>query len=169
MRKLLISLAFVTACQGSTGDAPAPKDADDGPKSELVGAYLEIQTTLARDSIDALPKLSAQVITASEGLSGPGIDALVAGAGRTAAGDIATARAGFKKMSYGLLAHINATPALKAGHEVIFCPMAFNNEGAHWIQKQGDIINPYHGKMMLHCGDRVSWEDAAKDERAALK
>ena len=72
-------------------------------------------------------------------------------------------------MSYGLLAHINATPALKDGREVIFCPMAFNNDGAHWIQKQGDIINPYHGKMMLHCGDRVSWADAAKDERATLK
>ena len=94
MRKLLISLAFVTACQGSNGDTSASKGAKEGSKPDLIGAYLEIQTTLARDSIDALPELSAQVITAAEGLSGPGIDALVAGAGRTAAGDIAPARAG---------------------------------------------------------------------------
>ncbi|MCA9713478.1 MAG: DUF3347 domain-containing protein [Myxococcales bacterium] len=166
MRKLLISLVFLAACQGSS-DTSKTETASEKP--DLVGAYLEIQTTLARDSVDGLPTLSAQVITAADGLSGPGVDAIVAGAGRTAAADIATARAGFKKMSYGLLAHINSTPALKDGNEVVFCPMAFNNDGAHWIQKQGEVTNPYHGKMMLHCGDRVSWEDAAKDPRAALE
>ena len=47
-----------------------------------------------------------------------------------------------------------------AGYEVVFCPMAFNNKGAYWVQKTGEIINPYHGMMMLHCGDKVAWDKA---------
>lgn len=163
---LWISLG--TACSADAGSgktqeaAPAPGPA--GPEAVL-GGYLKIQTTLADDKLDELDKLSAGVITAAAGLEGkPGVDTLVTGAGRAAAQDIATARAGFQKMSHGLIEYAASYPDLKKGHEVIFCPMAFNNKGAHWVQKSGDIINPYHGKMMLHCGDRVGWDDA----RAAI-
>ena len=38
--------------------------------------------------------------------------------------------------------------------------MAFNNKGAYWVQRAGDITNPYHGMMMLHCGDKVAWDKA---------
>jgi hypothetical protein len=38
--------------------------------------------------------------------------------------------------------------------------MAFNNKGAFWVQKEGEIVNPYHGMMMLHCGDKVTWDKA---------
>ena len=27
-------------------------------------------------------------------------------------------------------------------------------------QKTGEIVNPYHGMMMLHCGDKVTWDKA---------
>ncbi|MDD3694892.1 MAG: efflux RND transporter periplasmic adaptor subunit [Lentisphaeria bacterium] len=33
------------------------------------------------------------------------------------------------------------------------CPMAFDNVGAAWIQKDEKIANPYFGHMMLRCGD----------------
>jgi Cu(I)/Ag(I) efflux system membrane fusion protein len=32
------------------------------------------------------------------------------------------------------------------------CPMAFNNGGADWLQKDEDIRNPYYGASMLKCG-----------------
>lgn len=32
------------------------------------------------------------------------------------------------------------------------CPMAFDNEGADWLSKEKDILNPYFGDMMLRCG-----------------
>ena len=48
----------------------------------------------------------------------------------------------------------------RSGYEVVFCPMAFNNKGAYWVQKTGEIVNPYHGMMMLHCGDKVTWDKA---------
>jgi Cu(I)/Ag(I) efflux system membrane fusion protein len=33
-----------------------------------------------------------------------------------------------------------------------YCPMAFNNKGAMWLQKNKILINPYFGNAMLHCG-----------------
>jgi hypothetical protein len=34
-----------------------------------------------------------------------------------------------------------------------FCPMAFNNTGAHWLSAEMEIFNPYFGDKMLHCGE----------------
>jgi Cu(I)/Ag(I) efflux system membrane fusion protein len=33
-----------------------------------------------------------------------------------------------------------------------YCPMAFNDRGAHWLSDKAEIINPYFGDEMLHCG-----------------
>jgi len=34
-----------------------------------------------------------------------------------------------------------------------FCPMAFDNKGAHWLQDGKEINNPYFGPSMLRCGE----------------
>ena len=34
-----------------------------------------------------------------------------------------------------------------------FCPMAFNDKGAYWLQKASEVENPYFGSQMFHCGD----------------
>lgn len=34
-----------------------------------------------------------------------------------------------------------------------FCPMAFDNKGAFWLQKDETIANPYFGDAMLRCGE----------------
>lgn len=33
-----------------------------------------------------------------------------------------------------------------------FCPMAFNDKGAHWISQNKEIQNPYFGDKMMKCG-----------------
>lgn len=33
-----------------------------------------------------------------------------------------------------------------------YCPMAFDNEGAYWLSAEEEIMNPYFGDQMLHCG-----------------
>ena len=35
----------------------------------------------------------------------------------------------------------------------IFCPMAFNNEGAQWLQTDSTVSNPYFGSTMPRCGE----------------
>ncbi len=39
------------------------------------------------------------------------------------------------------------------GGSIYFCPMA-NHVGGEWIQKDGDVKNPYYGAMMLNCGEQ---------------
>ncbi|WP_417873453.1 efflux RND transporter periplasmic adaptor subunit [Xanthomarina gelatinilytica] len=34
-----------------------------------------------------------------------------------------------------------------------FCPMADNNQGAYWLSKEKEVINPYFGEAMLTCGE----------------
>lgn len=36
---------------------------------------------------------------------------------------------------------------------VAFCPMAFEDRGASWLQAGTEIRNPYFGEMMLKCGE----------------
>ena len=33
-----------------------------------------------------------------------------------------------------------------------FCPMAFDNQGAHWLSFHKEIKNPYYGDQMMKCG-----------------
>lgn len=37
----------------------------------------------------------------------------------------------------------------------IHCPMAFDNRGADWLQKDKAVRNPYFGKAMLTCGEVI--------------
>ena len=32
------------------------------------------------------------------------------------------------------------------------CPMAFGDRGAYWLSENAEILNPYFGDEMLHCG-----------------
>ncbi len=37
-----------------------------------------------------------------------------------------------------------------------YCPMAFSNRGAHWLQNKKGVLNPYFGQMMLKCGEQTA-------------
>jgi len=36
---------------------------------------------------------------------------------------------------------------------VQYCPMANEGEGGYWLSSQEEIMNPYYGDEMLHCGE----------------
>ncbi|MDD2598129.1 MAG: efflux RND transporter periplasmic adaptor subunit [Kiritimatiellae bacterium] len=42
-----------------------------------------------------------------------------------------------------------------------FCPMAFNDTGATWLQSTKELLNPYFGKTMLRCGEIQATIEAA--------
>ncbi|MFT6040786.1 MAG: Cu(I)/Ag(I) efflux system membrane fusion protein [Gammaproteobacteria bacterium] len=53
----------------------------------------------------------------------------------------------------------------------VHCPMAFDNRGADWLQRDETVNNPYFGAAMLRCGDvtETLWtgEQAAEQEAAS--
>lgn len=68
--------------------------------------------------------------------------------------DIVAVRTGFEPISVGL-----AEAILKLGVQTdgpvfeLFCPMAFDYEGATWLQRDENIRNPYMGQAMPTCGE----------------
>jgi hypothetical protein len=153
MRWIVAGLAVASAVGCKSVD---PAKANDGT---ILAPYLAIGDVLASDEVDHLAELSASVVEAAQTESTkPGVDAIMQGAGRVPAQDIATARQGFRTMSRGMIDYMKADAAAQTGHVIIHCPMTFNGDGAAWVQKAGDIMNPYEGAMMLHCGDLVSWD-----------
>ena len=74
--------------------------------------------------------------------------------------DIETARIAFEPISLAMLkmqrafGHVGET-----AHFEVFCPMAFNDRGAPWLQNHDTVDNPYFGDQMLRCGEvRRSFE-----------
>lgn len=71
-----------------------------------------------------------------------------------AAPDVAAAREAFLGASTQVLrlaqrlGHAGPSPR----HEA-YCPMAFDDEGASWLQDEEQIANPYFGASMLRCGE----------------
>ena len=63
--------------------------------------------------------------------------------------DIDDLRTSFKALSQVYLTHGNKTEI--KGLMKASCPMA----NAQWIQKTGTIKNPYYGKSMLECGEKI--------------
>ena len=46
------------------------------------------------------------------------------------------------------------------------CPMAFDFEGADWLQRGDQVNNPYFGASMLRCGDiRESFDPLTEMKR----
>ncbi len=66
--------------------------------------------------------------------------------------DIDVQRASFSKLSDDLYKSIKAYGLGGATAFYEFCPMAFDNQGAHWISEAAEIRNPYFGDKMLSCG-----------------
>lgn len=71
-----------------------------------------------------------------------------------AAEDIQAARKAFEPVSNFLIAVVEVN-GLPEEVELIraHCPMAFDWDGADWLQKPGPLRNPYFGSEMLECGE----------------
>ncbi|RKX46418.1 MAG: efflux transporter periplasmic adaptor subunit [Verrucomicrobia bacterium] len=68
------------------------------------------------------------------------------------ASSIETQRAAFYSLSQQLALTLRTFP-IQLPVQQAFCPMAFDDAGAIWLQKSSEIINPYFGEMMLKCGE----------------
>lgn len=56
--------------------------------------------------------------------------------------------------------------AAEANRYLAFCPMAFDNKGAYWLQTEKPIRNPYFGARMLKCGEiKETYDHAEKGKQ----
>ena len=154
----------------ATYESQAPLDVPDAFRHELGGlynAYLQVQTALADDRLDdakeAFGKLQAALgkpdATSLRGRTLHAWQAAKAEFSRALdedwkAADVEEIRKRFETVSNTLLSVVDAFGhANKVTLHRAFCPMAFENKGAAWLQTDDKIANPYFGHKMLRCGE----------------
>ncbi len=62
-------------------------------------------------------------------------------------------RAGFFPLSVAMTRMVEAYGAGQGPVYELYCPMAFGNQGATWLQGDPKVNNPYFGASMLRCGE----------------
>lgn len=136
--------------------------------AEFVKAYLRVTASLVKDELPAMKELEAALEKLDEfkiaewqpvsrGLHG----ALRAMA---AAKDIEAVRQQLQPLTTQTETAVTQFGAGKAGVLYrAYCPMAFDDKGAYWLQADRPILNPYFGASMLRCGE-IKGEVGARPE-----
>ena len=108
----------------------------------LLSIYISLQEALAGDDFQSAKTAYQQIMSASDGAFN--MD-------RNAAKNMADIRKAFHPLSHSM---ITAAASFHHGSIVneVFCPMAFDNTGASWLQAKEGVANPYFGAKMLRCG-----------------
>lgn len=151
--KFELSLVLVFACGvalACSAVLQACSEADKAPEvalSDLLLHYLKVQEALAADDFAAAKQALAMLGGATQGEVEEWATAAASAA------DIDAVRQAFKPLSESFI-----NVVLPAGYGVVYCPMADEDRGAKWIQKKGEIANPYFGSRMLRCGAFVESE-----------
>jgi hypothetical protein len=137
MKKLFFVLSwFALTSAGSTRALAA--------EPKFIKPYLEIQTLLARDSIEGIAAPAGALASALK--ADRQQSALSPAQALRSAKTIAEAREKFLAVSKAILPW--ARKHRVKGVILAYCPM----KPGHWLQKEGDLRNPYYGAEMLECG-----------------
>lgn len=132
----------------------------------VVETYLTLQSALAGDAFEDGARTARELARAVEAVGTPTLEGAakaaweesynqikVSSAGAAQAADIAVLRVQFEPLSIAMdslvqrFGNVLETPVSR-----VFCPMAFNDKGAYWLQTGKMVMNPYFGDEMLHCG-----------------
>jgi uncharacterized protein DUF3347 len=119
--------------------------------NNVLTPYFRLQTALVDDRIDTI-KTDAQLVAQEAnglGAAGKPIEAAATALSQTT--DIGAAREAFGRLSDAVIAYAESTKT-SPGADVatVYCPMVKKS----WLQKNGEIKNPYFGKAMPDCGEK---------------
>lgn len=136
--------------------------------SELSQAYFAMWEALHSDDLDAWQAAAESFFEAVEAVQWPAdmhdLHSLLAtGAGHAHhVTSLDQAREQFQAHSQAMIALARAGYVARDSY-LMFCPMAFDNQGAYWLQPDRRLLNPYFGDAMLRCGDRVERFEGGHD------
>ncbi len=167
----VLTLLWVSAC-GSTPENPSGNNTDttetkaEANKVKRVGdvveGYLKIKDALvASDKVEA-KEYAVASLEVVDAIAMPEIQQAIKEIAGT--DDIEAQRESFKSFSTSLYKNLKDPKNISIEEPLykLYCPMAFDNQGAYWLSAQQEILNPYFGDRMLKCG-RVEEELTANN------
>ena len=127
-------------------------------QNAMLDAYQQLYLALTEDRLTDWQEGTVAFEQAVNAVSWPAhlqqhVAQLLTGAGHSQhVSDLEQARAQYYLQVQALLA-LAEQGMLADGWYRAYCPMARDGEGAGWLQKQSEVLNPYFGPMMQGCGD----------------
>jgi Cu(I)/Ag(I) efflux system membrane fusion protein/cobalt-zinc-cadmium efflux system membrane fusion protein len=121
--------------------------------AEALGATQQSSASIGVDALLAAAEMSAQH---ASGEGKPLAEAIAKAAEGMKGTPIAAQRKAFMTLSDAVIALLDrSAPSAKVSSElyVAYCPMAFGDKGASWVQKVKPIANPYYATEMKSCGE----------------
>ena len=117
--------------------------------SPIMDAYYKVKDALVATDTEAAAASAATLVEAIADKN----EAILSSATIIASStDAATQREEFEKLSMAIYDWVKAEKPGEATIYKQFCPMAFSGKGAYWLSSNKEIMNPYYGDKMLHCG-----------------
>lgn len=134
----------------------------------LIDAYFQIQSALARDQyeetrqqirslLDELNSFSADDLSESNLNRWSRVKEVLKESAETInnTGEPGKIREEYRALSEALYQFLQtAGPIPDRDIHVFHCPMAFDEEGATWLQSEDSLTNPYFEDQMKSCGDK---------------
>lgn len=155
-----ISLFFF-ACKSYHGEqqqtqtAPAETQAC---AEKIITSYLPLKDALVKTDAQAAKK---QAIALAEVAKTAASDIIIsvqvleiekAAIALSETEDVEKQRLAFSTISHAAYNIAKMTGVMKGKLFQQFCPMAFNDKGDFWLSGEKQVMNPYFGDKMLHCG-----------------
>lgn len=116
----------------------------------IVASYLQIHAALSADKTDGVRPAAANIVKEAGRMGASGEAILKAAKAVESAANLKAARDAFGPLSDAVIAAAGADDWKDVGGVKIgYCPMVQKS----WIQKDGEVNNPYYGTQMLTCGE----------------
>ena len=115
----------------------------------VVAAYLRIHQALYADTLRGASAQARMIASTCATARAPDQSICSAAAALVDASDLSTARAAFEKLGIAIMSGANGRIAeLGTGVRIAYCPMLRK----YWLQSGDEIMNPFYGARMPHCG-----------------
>ncbi|RJP25960.1 MAG: DUF3347 domain-containing protein [Candidatus Omnitrophota bacterium] len=118
--------------------------------STLLPHYKSLAEALVADDLDFAKRAGEKLTEAAN--SHQSVELSKLGRDITQASSLEDARKAFALLSEILIRGVEQVGTPNDPLFTLFCPMAFDNRGARWLQWDENVRNPYFGAVMLTCG-----------------
>lgn len=132
--------------------ANVPVEIKDTINAQVYNHYLQLKDVLVASDPSKAKTAASELAIALRKLKGSENTAILAEK-IAASTDLSEQRTSFTVLSNDLIALFKQTEIASGSIYVQYCPMANEGEGGYWLSSQAEIMNPYYGDEMLHCGE----------------
>ena len=129
-----------------------PVEIKDSVSAQVYNHYIQLKDVLVASDPTKAKTVASELAIALRKVKGSENTAVLADK-IAASADLAEQRVSFTALSNDVITLFKQSEISSGSIYVQYCPMANEGEGGYWLSSQEEIMNPYYGDEMLHCGE----------------